>query len=181
MDNVARYGRWILGRDERIMARTVNDMKTLAIYFILTASVIADTLPELVAQAKADGVGTNVVAIAKHLNAPQGYTTTITTNTVAKPPGLIAIESAIMAEIVAAGIDSTATGWTYRIDLPSCPAWLRSMVPRTLGINPDGEPINADFGQPTATVVGRVRVANPSLSEEHLGHKVSLDDVKNAE
>ena len=55
------------------------------------------------------------------------------------------------------------------------------MVPRTLGVKPDGEPINADFGKPTSTVVGRVRIANPSLAEEHLGHKVSTDEVKNAE
>ncbi len=153
-------------------------MKTLAIYFILATSVIADTLPELVAQATAAGVGTNLVAIAKHLNAPQGYTTTTTTNSVAKPAELIAIESAILAEIVAAGIDSTDAGWTYRIDLTRCPAWLRSMVPRTLGIKPDGEPINADCGQPTSTVVGRGRVANPSLAIEHLGRPVTINDLR---
>lgn len=178
MDNIAGYGRWVLAGDERIMERTVNDMKTLAIYFILTASVIADTLPELVAQAKADGIGTNLVAIAKYLNSPQGYTTTTTTNIVTKPAGLIAIESAILAEIVSTGIDSTATGWTYRIDLTRCPVWLRGMVPRTFGVQRDGEPINADFGQPTSTVVGRVRVANPSLAVEHLGRPVTIEELQ---
>ena len=93
-------------------------MKTLAIYFILAASVIADTLPELVAQAKADGIGPNLVDIAKHLNAPR-YTTTSTTNNIAKPAELIAVEASILAEIVATGIDSTAAiegGWAYIIE-----------------------------------------------------------------
>ncbi len=156
-------------------------MKTLAIYFILTVSVIADTLPELVAQAKADGVGTNLVDITKHLNAPQGYTVTMTTNSVVKPAELIAIEAAILAEIVAAGIDSTDAGWAYTIDLTRCPAWLKNMVPRTLGIKPDGEPINADFGQPTSTVVGRVRVANPSLAQQHLGGNVAINQLRSLE
>ncbi len=93
-------------------------MKTLAIYFILATSVIADTLPELVAQAKADGIGPNLVDIAKHLNAPR-YTNTTTTNNVAKPTELIAVEASILAEIVATGIDPTAAiagGWAYIIE-----------------------------------------------------------------
>lgn len=172
-------------------------MKTLAIYFILAASVIADTLPELVAQAKADGVGPNLVDIAKHLNAPR-YTTTATTNSVAKPAELITIESSILAELVATGIDPTAAvvgGWTYIIDqldsaFESAPdsdskqAVLKSSVLLLAGyeqlktIKPEGDTIDADFGQPTATVVGQVRVANPSLAAEHLGQPVTISDLR---
>ena len=173
-------------------------MKTLAIYFILAASVIADTLPELVAQAKADGIGPNLVDIAKHLNAPR-YTTTSTTNNIAKPAELIAVEVSILAEIVATtGIDSTAAiegGWAYIIeqldsafeaapDADSKQAVLKSSLLLLAGyeqlktIKPDGDTIDADFGQPTATVVGRVRVANPSLAIEHLGQPVTISDLR---
>ena len=174
-------------------------MKTLALYFILAASVFADTLPELVAQAKADGIGPNLVDIAKHLNAPQGYTTTLTTNNIAKPSELITIESAILSELSSVGISTnaaTSNGWAHIIteldSIYEAAAYtnkqgvLKSGLLLLAGYEqlktlvPDGPTLTSgDFGKSTATIIYPTRTPNPSLAEEHLGHKVTRSEVKN--
>jgi len=172
--------------------------KYLLSLFLLTGVCSGESLAELVDQAQAAG-NYNINQIVRYINAPQGYTTSTVTNTYPKSAALQTNEAAIIAEVVAMGIDTNlvvSQGWDVVVaSLDTAftaasgndtqeKAVLRSSLMLLAGYAQyrtlkDGEgAITEDFGSPVVSVVSNPRTPNPSLAQQHLGAAVTREQVE---
>ena len=172
--------------------------KYLLSLFLLTGVCSGESLSELIDQAQTAG-NYNINQIVRYINAPQGYTTTTVTNSYPKDAALQTNEVAIIAEIIAMGIDTNlvvSQGWdAVIVSLDAAftaasgndtqeKAVLRSSLMLLAGYSQyrtlkGGEgAITEDFGSPVVLVVSNPRTPNPSLAQQHLGAAVTREQVK---
>jgi len=168
--------------------------KYLAIIFCLAVSLSAATLEEIISQARASG-NHNRVDIIRYLNKPAGYTVTISTNEIPKSSDWISVESNIIAELSALGIDGEqASNWDYIINKltdafdesegndAAEKQVLKSAVKMIAYFeklkNITGQAtLRADFGSTNAIEISQTRIALPSIAESNISRKVTWEDL----